>query len=44
MLVFGNSTFFQHFNTSIYGIKTLKFSRQFGLEGEDSGYISLNKK
>ena len=30
---FENLTFFQHFNTSIYSIKTMKFSRQFGLEG-----------
>ena len=31
--VFGNSTFFQHSDTSINSIKTLKFARQFGLPG-----------
>ena len=31
--IFVNSTIFQHFNTSIYSIKTMKFSRHFGLRG-----------
>ena len=31
--IFGNSTLFQHFDTSIYSIKTLRFSRQFGRQG-----------
>ena len=31
--IFRNSTVFQHLNTPIYSIKTLKFSRQFGLHG-----------
>ena len=30
--IFGNSTIFQHFNISIHSVKTLKFSRQFGLQ------------
>ena len=29
--IFGNSTIFQHFDTSIYNIKTVKFSIQFWL-------------
>ena len=32
--IFGNLTIFQHFDTSIYSIKTLKFSRQFELQGK----------
>ena len=32
-----NSTIFLHFNTSICSIKTLKFSRKFGLQGSDCG-------
>ena len=31
--IFGNLTIFQYFDTSIYRIKTLKFSKQFGLQG-----------
>ena len=31
--IFANSTIFQHFDTSIDSIKTLKFSRQFRLQG-----------
>ena len=31
--IFDNSAIFQHFDTSIYSIETLKFSRQFRLEG-----------
>ena len=30
---FWNSSIFQHFDTFIYSIKTLKFSRQFGFQG-----------
>ena len=30
---FGNSTIFQHFDTSINSMETLKLSRQFGLQG-----------
>ena len=33
--IFGNSTIFQHFNTSIYSIEMRKFSRKFWLEGQD---------
>ena len=31
--IFRNSTVFQYFDTSIFSIKTLKFSKQFGLQG-----------
>ena len=31
--IFENSTIYQHFDTSIYSIKTMKFSTQIGLEG-----------
>ena len=31
--IFESSTIYQHFDTSIYSIKTLKFSRQFELQG-----------
>ena len=31
--IFGNSTLFQHFNSSIYSTETLKFSGQFWLQG-----------
>ena len=31
--IFGNSTIFQHFNTFINSLETLKFSRQFELQG-----------
>ena len=38
---FSKFNYFQHFDTSNYSTKTtLKFSRQFGLQGEDRGYIS----
>ena len=35
--IFRNSTIFQHFDTSIYSIKTLEVSRQFGFQGYDCG-------
>ena len=31
--IFVDSTIFQHFDASIYSIKTMKFSRHFGLRG-----------
>ena len=31
--IFENSTISQHLDTSIYNMKTLKFSRQFELQG-----------
>ena len=31
--IFGNSTIFEHFDISVYNIKTLKLSRQSGLQG-----------
>ena len=41
--IYGNSTIFQYFDTSIYSIKTLKFSRKFGLQGLNCDLISHKK-
>ena len=33
MEIFGNAAIFYHFDTSVNSIETLKFSREFGLQG-----------